>query len=222
MNYVYLFIQNSVLLYLFMLFFHKFFFNCWFTIMILLEDWECEIFGFLSSSDVLVNFIQVYLSISIIFGRNSCIILTVRLCQVTKWPVLTNLTNADTEVLNAALWYNSDSCTFVLQKIPTLDLCRNVGTGVIESDLLNLMLLWNCWCILFNLTWAYFLRSIVHSTVKAYRGTFIWGSICLLYTVNLYWWRWLCICDHIVILPRLIYQMLYVGIHELWFIPLVV
>ena len=52
--------------------------------------------------------------------------------------------------------------------MPTLALCLDVGNGAMEGDFLNL----SC-CILFNLTRASFIRSIVHSTFEESRGTFI-------------------------------------------------
>ena len=58
----------------------------------------------------------------------------------------------------------------MFQVMPKLDMCLNVGTGVMGGALSNLMLMWNYCCILFNLTWASFLRYIVHSPVEAYRG----------------------------------------------------
>ena len=60
-----------------------------------------------------------------------------------------------------------------------LDLCWDVGAGVVEGDMLNL----SC-CILFNLTWNHFLRYVVRILVEESRGTFIWGSICLLWIVT--------------------------------------
>ena len=55
--------------------------------------------------------------------------------------------------------------------MPTLALCLDVGTVVMEGALLNL----SC-CISFNLTWASFLISIVHIPVSKSRGPFILGS----------------------------------------------
>ena len=59
-----------------------------------------------------------------------------------------------------------------------------------EGTLLNL----SC-CILLNLTWDSLLRYIVHSPVGESRGTFILGSICLLYVftyvfVNMAMYPW--------------------------------
>ena len=56
----------------------------------------------------------------------------------------------------------------------TLDMCLDAGTGVMEGSQLNLMR-----CILFNITWASFIRSIVHIPVEESHGTFIWGYIFL-------------------------------------------
>ena len=49
----------------------------------------------------------------------------------------------------------------------TLDLCLDVGNGVMEGYMFNL----SC-CVLFNLTWAYFLRYIVHGPVEESHGPF--------------------------------------------------
>ena len=48
-----------------------------------------------------------------------------------------------------------------------------LASGVKEGALLNLMMLWNFCCILFNLTWASFIISIVHSPVEASCGPLI-------------------------------------------------
>ena len=52
--------------------------------------------------------------------------------------------------------------------MPTLDLCLNVVTDVMEGALLN-----SSCCIWFNITLAYFLRSIVHSPFEESPGTLI-------------------------------------------------
>ena len=101
--------------------------------------------------------------------------LAVRSGQVAKWPAFMALKNVEMKVLNPDFWYNLASCNFMLQKIPTLNLCWKVCNGVIEGSLLNLL----C-CILFNITWDYFFRFIVYITVEESCGPFIWGSIYLL------------------------------------------
>ena len=53
------FIKESVLIYSFILFFCKFFFNYWFTLGMFLDDWECRIFEVISCLYVLVNLIHV-------------------------------------------------------------------------------------------------------------------------------------------------------------------
>ena len=52
--------------------------------------------------------------------------------------------------------------------ITILPLCLDVGTGVMEGDMLNL----SC-CILVNLKRAYFIISIFHSPVEESRGDLI-------------------------------------------------
>ena len=55
--------------------------------------------------------------------------------------------NVDMEGLNSDLWYNLESCSFVLKAIPKLAMCLDVGTGVMEGSTVKS----NC-CILFNIT----------------------------------------------------------------------
>ena len=91
----------------------------------------------------------------------------------------------------------------MLQAIPALALCLDVGTGVMEGDMLNV----SC-CILFNLTWDYFLIYILsivwlrNIVVLLFEVKFVccrWSHMC--------WLIWICIRGHIVALPRLMNQM---------------